>query len=362
MSEFYFIFIWIAFLAYVSTKVDVLVPTNVLGEMKMRASLFWAVIAFLPIIHLTSMGTPMSDTWAYVSAFERSEASWSSISQAIVERPSGFGYKVFQDFWKIIIGNNVTLYRIILALFHTLPVILVFRKYSPEYIFTVFLFVASGSHIAWLMNGLRQFLAVSIIFAGTGFIVRKQYVPAIALVLIASTVHTSALVMLPVIFIVQGKAWNRKTMLYIVIAVIAMFVFSRRVDLMDDLLQDTEYAGAVSNWQEIGDDGVHPLRVLVNALPVVLAFLARKRIDKENDQVLNICVNMSVINLGIFLVAMVTSGVMIGRVPIYVTLYSFILLAYLAFEVDWGEYTLILRYGSVIGYLAYYYLQYRRFK
>ncbi len=362
MSEFYFLFIWIALLAFVSAQTNVLVPTNVLGETKMRAPLLWAVIAFLPIIHLAAMGNPMSDTWVYISSFEKSNASWSSISQAIEARASGFGYGVFQDFWKIIIGNNVKLYRIILALTHTLPVILIFRKYSPEYIFTVFLFVASGCHLAWLMNGMRQFLAVSIIFAGTSFIIRKQYIPAIVLVLIASTVHTSALVMLPVIFIVQGKAWNKKTLLYIVIAVIAMFVFSRRVDLMDDLLQDTEYAGAVSSWQGAGDDGVHPLRVFVNALPVVLAFLARRGIDEENDPALNICVNMSVINLGIYLVAMVTSGVMMGRVPIYVTLYSFILLAYLVFEVDWGEYTMFLKYGSIIGYLAYYFIQFGRFR
>ncbi len=362
MSEFYFIFFWIALLAYISTRVNLLAPTDVLGEMKMRTTVFWAVAAFLPIIHLAAMGTPMSDMWAYLSAFQKSDASWSSIWQTIKEHKSGFGYTVFQDFWKIVTGGNLTAYRIALTVCQTLPVILVFRKYSPEYLFVVFLFVASGSHIAWMMNGLRQFLAVSVIFAGTGFIIRRQYIPAIALVLLAATVHTSALVMLPVIFIVQGKAWNRKTMLYIVAAVIAMFVFSRRVDLMDILFRDTEYAGAVTNWQELGDDGVHPLRVLVSALPVVLSFFARRGIEEEDDPALNICVNMSVINLGIFLIAMVTSGVMIGRLPIYVTLYSYILLAYLVFEVDWGDYNLMFRLGSIMGYLAYYYLQYRRFR
>lgn len=363
MSEYYFIFVWMAVLAYISTKSNIMDSVKVVDEWKMRYNIVWALVVFLPIIHLSSMGTPRSDTWAYISAFEKSEASWSSIVDAFAEHKSGFGYKIFQDSLKVITHGNVTAFRIILALAQSLPVILVFRRYSPEYLYSTFLFVATGCHIAWMMNGIRQFLAVTIIFSGTGFIIKQRYIPAIFLILLASTFHTSALIMLPVIFIVQGKAWNKKTIWYIVAALAAMFVFSRRADIMDDLLQGTEYAGAVGNWQEMGDEGVHPLRVVVNAVPVILSFYIRKEIIKENNPVLNICVNMSIINLGLYLIAMVTSGVMIGRIPIYVSLYTYILLAYLIFTVNWGEgYTELFRKGSLVGYLLYYYLQYRSFR
>jgi hypothetical protein len=210
-----------------------------------------------------------------------------------------------------------------------------------------------------MMNGLRQFLAVAIVFAGTGYFVKKRMLPALALILIAATIHTSALVMLPVVFIVQGKAWNRKTLLYIFVAVIAMFVFSRRVDLMDALLEGTEYEGTIETWQSLGDTGVHPFRVVVNAVPVILAFYARRVISRKNDPVLNICVNMAIINVGIYLIAMVTSGIMIGRLPIYVTLYTYILLPYLVYSVDWGGYNMLIRGGLIVGYFLYYLLQYR---
>lgn len=359
MSEYYFIFVWLAVMAYLSMNMPVRKKIRVLGKMEMRWKITWAIAVFLPVIHLASMSAPKSDTGAYITAFINSDATWSSILAQMRTRGSGFGYSVFQDTLKIITGGNVTSFRVIFALCHSLPVILVFRKYSTDYLFSAFLFLSSGCHIAWMMNGLRQFLAVSMIFAGTGFIVRKKLIPAIALILIASTIHTSALIMLPSVFIVQGKAWNKKTLLYITAAVIGMFIFSRRMDLMETLLQGTEYENAVANWQSVGDDGVHPIRVMVSAVPVILAFYARKRIDKKNDALINVCVNMSVINLGIYLIAMVTSGVMIGRLPIYVSLYTYLLLPYMLFRVEWGNYNMLLRSGSFVGYIIYYLYQYR---
>lgn len=359
MSEYYFIFVWMAVIAYISMSMQVKERILVLGKPEWRWNILMAIIVFLPIIHLASMGTPINDTSIYIARFNESEASWSSVIQAIKQHESGFGFTVFQDTVKILTRGNVIAYRILLALCQTLPIIFVFRKYSTSYMVSAYLFVASGCHIAWMMNGLRQFLAVAIVFAGTGFIIRKKLIPAIVLILIAATVHTSALIMLPVVFIVQGKAWNKKTMLYIVAIIIATYVLARRADLMDVLLQGTEYEGTVETWQSMGDNGVHPVRVLVNTVPVILAFYARGNISRKNDSVLNICVNMAIINVGIYLIAMVTSGIMIGRLPIYVTLYTYILLPYLVYSVDWGGYNMLLRGGLIVGYFLYYLMQYR---
>ena len=359
MSEYYFIFVWMAAIAYISMSMQVKERILVLGKLEWRWNILMAIIVFLPIIHLASMGTPINDTSIYIARFNESEASWSSVIQAIKQHESGFGFTVFQDTVKILTRGNVIAYRILLALCQTLPIIFVFRKYSTSYMVSAYLFVASGCHIAWMMNGLRQFLAVAIVFAGTGFIIRKKLIPAIVLILIAATVHTSALIMLPVVFIVQGKAWNKKTMLYIVAIIIATYVLARRADLMDVLLQGTEYEGTVETWQSMGDNGVHPVRVLVNTVPVILAFYARGNISRKNDPVLNICVNMAIINVGIYLIAMVTSGIMIGRLPIYVTLYTYILLPYLVYSVDWGGYNMLLRGGLIVGYFLYYLMQYR---
>lgn len=38
----------------------------------------------------------------------------------------------------------------------------------------------------------------------------KKYVALIVIILLATTVHSSAFIMLPIIFVVQGKPWNKK--------------------------------------------------------------------------------------------------------------------------------------------------------
>lgn len=114
---------------------------------------------------------------------------------------------------KCIVGNHVNIYFIVLAAIQAGVLIYVYRKYSSRYLVSFFLFIASIDYISWLFNGIRQFLAVTITFIGIKFILDKKYAKAIILILIASLMHQSALLVIPFIFIAQGKAWNKKTLL-----------------------------------------------------------------------------------------------------------------------------------------------------
>lgn len=183
-------------------------------------------------------------------------------------------------------------------------------------------------NLAWMMNGLRQYLAVSIIICTVPLLLRREFFPAILVILLASTIHLSALMMIPIIFIVQGKPWNKRTLLFIVVAVIATYLFSRNTELLDSMLVNTPYAGSIGNSRTIGDGGVNPIRVLVYMVPPLVAFVGRREIEEDNDPLINMAVNMSLITAGLYLIAMATSGIMIGRLPIYTSLFDFILLPY----------------------------------
>ena len=118
--------------------------------------------------------------------------------------------------------NNkyILIYLFIISLllniiFHGLSLLFVYRKYSPEYLVSIFLFIASADYISWMFNGIRQFTAVTLIFAATTLILKKKYLPVLLIVLLASTVHQSALLMIPFILIAYGKAWNKKTLLFV---------------------------------------------------------------------------------------------------------------------------------------------------
>lgn len=329
MSLYYFIFVWIVIMAIISEKATCTEYVNINGKKERRWKFFWALVAFVPVIYLAAFTAPRSDTVAYVASYQRFHMSLGSILSDIRQGESEQGWVLFQWMIKSLFGEREWPFRLILALLHSIPVLYIYRKYSENYLLSLYLFVAGGVHTAWMMNGLRQFLAVCIIMAATPLMLKKKYVPTILIILLASTIHTSALIMLPVIFIVQGKPWNWKTLLFIAASIAGMVIFGNDIGLMDEMLVDTEYEGAIQNALDWGDNGEHPLQMLVSSVPVLLAFIGRKQLAKENDAMINLCVNMSIISLGINLVAVTTSGILIGRLPIYVSLYSYILLPHL---------------------------------
>ena len=358
MSQFVMVLVWITTLALISDALPVYHMEYQNGMVYRRMNLVFAVIAFSPVFLLASFGPAISDTPVYLSSFQSLPNNLQELAGYFDEDATGRGFTIFGVLIKTIWGDNVRVYRLALSLVHSLPVILVFRKYSDDYLMSLFLFVASGCHIGYMMNGIRQFMAVTIIFSATPWIVRRKYLPAVLVILLAVTIHTSALIMLPVIFIVTGKAWNRRTILYILSIIILMGVLSRNIGFMDFLLQGTEYEGVVEFWQSMGDDGTNPIRVLINALPMVIAFVGRDYIEKDDDPVINVCTNMSVITTGLYLVSMITSGIMLGRLPIYTVMYNYLLLPYLVKTMFTKNTSKIINKIMVLCYLSYYWIQY----
>lgn len=317
------LFIWLGLIFLLSHITETQRQEIVLQKPVWRSTPFYAVLVFLPVLLMTVWGRPRSDTYLYLSIYRTLPSSFSAGWDAIVKGDNP-GFTLFGILIKQIFGANDTAYRLAIALVHTIPLIVIIRRYSEDYWFSMYVFVAAGNHLAWMMNGMRQFMAATIIFAATPWIIQKKYIKTIVVILIAASFHRTALFMLPVIFIVQGEVWNWKTILFSIVIVFATFIFSRNSALFDDFADNVGYS--LEAARDFGDDGVNPLRVLVSAVPMVLAFMARGKLREENNGVINICVNMSIITVGINLIAMVTSGIMVGRMPIYTSLYNLILL------------------------------------
>ena len=208
-----------------------------------------------------------------------------------------------------------------------------------------------------MFNGIRQFLAVAVWFACFPLLLKRKYISLVIIILVLSTIHGSALLLLPMIFIVQGKAWNKKTMFFIVCVLLAIIFVDRFTTILDDMLVSTQYEDLVSSevWQQ--DDGTSLIRVLVYAVPTVLALVGRKQIKAADNKIINVCVNMSLLSTGIYLVSMFTSGILIGRLPIYFSLYNYILLPW-EIENIFTVRSRKLLYPLMIGtYFVFYYYQ-----
>ena len=318
--------IWILLMWLLSKVIRMQRPELIFGKFEWRYKPFFAILIFLPIFIMVVYGPLRYDLFTYMTGFKNLPSTISLGWREAVssDRP---GFKLFGIIIKQLFGEKESCYRFAIALVQAVPLVLVLQKYSDNYLFSIYVFITSTLHISWMMNGIRQFMAVTIIFAATPWIIQKKYIRTIIVILLAASFHKTALVMIPVIFIVQGKVWNWKTILYSIAIIGLTYVFAQNTGAFDTVASIAGYSmDVVRSW---GDDGSNPVRVLVSAVPMIMAFVYRKRISAENNSLINICINMSVITTGINLVAMVTSGILTGRMPIYTSLYNLILLPYL---------------------------------
>lgn len=330
MITFRFVFIWIALFAVLHRVFRLSYPVMEGNVLYFKWNLFWAGVLFFPIFWMACTGPILGDVGTYLGTFDTIPATWPELAEYLNSLGwSGKSFRLFEGVLKLLFGPDRKVFRIGVALVQSIPLIIIYRKYSEDYLFSIYLFVAAGCLNSWMMNGLRQFIAVTIIFAATPLLLKKRYLQLLVVIIVAASFHSSAFIMIPIMLIVQGEAWNRRTILYIVFAVLAAYLFSTREALFDMMLVGTEYEGTIEMAESWGDDGMNPIRVLVMAAPMILAFLCRYKLQKAYNPMINICVNMSVVTTGISLIAMVTSGIMTGRLPIYTELYSYILLPYI---------------------------------
>ena len=263
------------------------------------------------------------DTGAYLEGYKDMPRAFGGIISYIGTVKKDKGFYFLSAVIKCIVGNRSVVYLFIIAALQAGMLFYVYRKYSSRYLMSFFLFLASTDYISWMFNGMRQFTAVTITFIGIKFILDKKYVKAIVLILIASLMHQSALLMIPFIFIVQGKAWNKKTLLFILAVIVVVVSVGEFTNILDSVLAETQYKNVVSDWQSWEDDGT----------------------------------NMSIVSVGFYVVSMFTSGIFIGRLPIYFSLYSYILLPWEIDNMFTKRSARLVYVMTICAYLAFYYYQ-----
>lgn len=317
-----------------------------------------AILMVLPYIIWAGFRGNIADTWLYRIGYLNTEPDLSAIP-AVLTDPDGedVGYEAFTILMQCLIGDNADLFFLIIAAIQALCMALAFRRYSSNYWISLFLFAASTDYISWMMNGMRQFIAVAVIFSCFGWLVRRKFLPLILVVLAISSFHQSALLMIPIIFLVQGEAWNLKTILMLIATMVIVAFIDRFTPILNDMLQNTNYDTALSDKVLSQDDGTNALRVLVYSVPALLSLVGLRYVRAANDPVINISVNCSIVTMALYLVSMVTSGIYIGRLPIYTTLQGYIALPWLIDHIFEKRSAKLVTCAMVLLFCGFYYYQ-----
>lgn len=301
---------------------------NITEGRQTKLSWFYSILIFGFFVFWIGMRTYFADTGVYIAIFEGTPDNFTEGLQKINWEGKSPGFELFNLFFKSFISTDAQWWLMTIAVISGFCVMRTLREYSVDFFLSSFIFITLF-HFTWMMNGMRQFICVSVLFLCTGLLKDGKFLKYLLVILLLSTIHISALFMLPMYFIARGSTWNIKAVLFVLgIVLIIMFSSSFFKEIVD-IIGIEAYSGAVEQFSE--DDGVNPLRIAFYFIPPLLAFWRRNELNKyyKKYPVLPICINMSLATVAWYFVGMFTSGILIGRLPIYCDLYNLLLIPFI---------------------------------
>lgn len=294
-----------------------------------RISLGYALLIFGYFIFWIGIRKGIGDTSQYILTFESFPTDFSEFFKNFSWSDSKAPFfEIFEAFFKSYISNDVTIFLLVIAIISGISVMATIRNYSVDFFYSSFLFITLINFM-WMMDGMRQFICVALLFACCPLIIKGKTFKFIICVLLISTVHLTALLMIPFYFVAKSPPWKYRTFIFVIIVLMITIFSDSFFSGVDYVLSDTAYADATSQFA--ADNGVNPLRALFSFIPPFLALLNRKKLSVYYDKykILPICINMSLVTASLYLIGVFTSGILIGRTPIYTEVYNLILIPFL---------------------------------
>lgn len=272
------------------------------------------IMAALSLVLVAGLRNNIGDTYFYMHAYNVAEFNWEYI-----QNNKDMGFNIFQMILKGY-TNDAQAMVFITALITNLLIVSTLYKYSRLIEISLYVYITSGMYLV-SMNGIRQYLAAAIVFGATKYIFDGNWKMYVLIVLFASTFHQSALVLIPVYFLIRRRAWSGTTFLLLFLAVLIVIGFNQFTEVLFKAIEDTQYG----QYKEFHEGGANILRVAVDSVPLILAYIGRDRL-KEIFPKCDYIVNMAL--LGTVFMFISTQNWIFARFSIYFGLYQLILIAW----------------------------------
>lgn len=217
------------------------------------------------------------------------------------------------------------------------------RKHAinlPFSLLLYFLFSFIGS-----MNGLRQTLAVVLLMWGFRWVVEKKYIKYIVLILLASTIHRTALVVIPLLFIMGGKRWNKGLIVFVLFCFFSV-VFPGPINFLIGRFAGEEYSHYLVSYLT----GANILHVFIDGVPLVLGIIyhVKNRDTIGNNRPMDILINMQAISFGFMVLA--TSMAQYARIGMFMRNSTALVVPFLIENVFDGENKKVIKVTAIVLY------------
>jgi transmembrane protein EpsG len=293
------------------TKPASLIPRPIPGFYRLPL-----LFAAMSLVLVSGLRSNIGDTYYYMHSYARTTYTWD-----IIAAQKDIGFNLFQMGLQFV-SKDPQFMIFVVALLTNAMIVAVLHRYSKLFELSMFVYVASGMYLT-SMNGIRQYLAAAILFAGTKYILDGSWKKYALVVATASLFHATAVVMLPLFFLARRKAWSWTTAAMLAASLLLVVGFNPFLTLLFAALEGSQY----EDYKEMASEGANVLRVLVHGAPLAIAFLGRKRLRAICPHY-DVMANLTLVGFVFMIVS--TQNWIFARFSIYFGLYSLILTSWLA--------------------------------
>lgn len=310
------------------------------------------------MIWFSGTRTIMNDTGTYLNAFNNyvssSLSSIDNINWAIGANPL---FEIYLILIKTFVSQNGHVMILMTSIIVVCSMISFLQLYSWDFGDSIYFFIATAS-FAFTMAAIKQTLATAIGIWAIPLILKNKNVQAISVLLVAMLFHPYVVILFVGFMFKERKAWDKQVYILVIITIVfcmGFSVFVERVLHFTELIGD-DYS---TDWFSRGT-GSSIYRIISSLILPVFSFIYRRELQEENNQMLNICVNLSIVSGCMSLIAGVGGTILFGRIPAYFSVFRCLAFPYVMFQGtklrDGREnpWSIIIYLAFLVYYTAYY--------
>lgn len=307
-----------------------------LNRTKIGAFLMIAILVLVAGLRY-GVGT---DYFAYYRGYEQYKGE----ALSILDEP---GIRVLARISSVVYDDPAMMMFLAAAITVILMTVTIVRN-SEMYWFSLLLYIFLG---CWhgCFNGVRQYLAAAVLFAGHCFIKERKLLKWLVIVLIAAMFHITAVIGIVFYLYAQIKVSYKNIILSALAAFVGINLYDRIFGMIGFLKNDTfDFVGVGAGYLT---NGINPLRIMVAWVPVVFFLLFRKYYATENRRT-GFYLNMTILHAVLMTTAM--NSTYLGRVGIYTGIYNTITWPVLLGKVERRSRSVLIVL-MILFYMAYWY-------
>lgn len=209
--------------------------------------------------------------------------------------------------------DNYHIFFMFPALLSNIAVIKLIKRYSVSPAFSVLIFFSVGTYVMYIA-AMKQSIAVSILLFALPYALDGKNVQYYLLVILAMLFHTHAFVFLVVPFFME-KPWGKVTWFLLATVLFAMLTYNATFGTFMNIALG--WGINVVDWEVFDGHSIHPIRVVLYWIPVIMTLCFRDRLFYNSSREQNLFANLSIGAAFILTIGLVQGANLFARMAAY---------------------------------------------